>query len=409
MGPTDGNLAKETLMDTCIYFIKKSRVTVWGLTPSQRVKKVLGDSVHYIENLDELPGNARVVIFRGDFLFEDRLVKAFLNMADTFLYVKRFGKKTFVAANVSAKDAREAVRILEGKENRLFLDRFKVHSPKTISSGFHKHLRKFEPPFVLPVSKRKKRELEDKLFDWSYKGVTDLVTKWWWPRPAKEVVRACVKLGIRPNHVTSVGMVLVIIAAYLFYQGYLGLGLLAAWLMTFLDTVDGKLARVTVTSSRFGHYFDHIIDLVHPPFWYLLWGLGIENSGQYLLDYPSVPIYYAIFIGYIVGRLAEGFFQWFIEGFGIFCWKPIDSVFRLITARRNPCLIILTISYLMGRPDYGLVAVAFWTVLTSAFLTVRLLMAFFAKLRGKKIVSWLSETERHGPRDGLLHRWFVKK
>ena len=47
--------------------------------------------------------------------------------------------------------------------------------------------------------------------------------------------------------------------------------------MTFLDTVDGKLARVTVNSSYFGHLFDHAIDLISPPFWYLIWGLGLES------------------------------------------------------------------------------------------------------------------------------------
>ena len=394
---------------TYLLFTKESKVRIWGLTSPERIKRVLGDAVVCVDDLDSIPDEARVLIFRGDFLYEDRLVKSFVECADTLLYVKRFGKKIFVAANVMKKDALAALKVIEGKAEPSILKDIKIHSPKTVASGFHKHLRKFEPPFVLPVSKRKARELEDKLFDWSYKGVTDLVTKWWWPKPAKEVVRACVKLGIRPNHVTTVGMILVLIAGYLFYEGYLGLGLLAAWIMTFLDTVDGKLARVTVTSSRFGHYFDHIIDIVHPPFWYLLWGIGIEKSGQYFLDYPTAPIYWAIFLGYIAGRLCEGFFQWFIERFGIFCWKPVDSLFRLITARRNPCLIILTLSYLVGRPDYGLVGVAVWTVLTTAFLFVRLLMAFFQKVRGRKITSWLSEPHKYGSPTGLLHRWFVKR
>src|SRR3546814_2416912 len=43
-------------------------------------------------------------------------------------------------------------------------------------------------------------------------------------------------------------------------------GLAAAWIMTFLDTVDGKLARVTLASSRWGNAYDHGIDLIHPPF-----------------------------------------------------------------------------------------------------------------------------------------------
>ena len=47
------------------------------------------------------------------------------------------------------------------------------------------------------------------------------------------------------------------------------------WLMTFLDTVDGKLARVTVTSSRIGDVLDHGLDIIHPPLWYIAWGVGL--------------------------------------------------------------------------------------------------------------------------------------
>ena len=39
--------------------------------------------------------------------------------------------------------------------------------------------------------------------------------------------------------------------------------------MALLDTVDGKLARVTLTSSKWGNVFDHGIDLVAPPVWWL--------------------------------------------------------------------------------------------------------------------------------------------
>ncbi len=58
--------------------------------------------------------------------------------------------------------------------------------------------------------------------------------------------------------------------------------------MTFLDTVDGKLAHVTLTSSRFGHIFDHSLDLLHPPFCYLAWGLGLERLA--LLRYGASHI-----------------------------------------------------------------------------------------------------------------------
>ena len=119
--------------------------------------------------------------------------------------------------------------------------------------------------------------MEKLLFSWSYKGVTDLVTKFVWPKPARHVVRFCARIGASPNMITTLGLILVIAACWLFERQYYFEGLLAGWIMTFLDTVDGKLARVTIQSSRFGHLFDHLIDLFHPPFWYIYWGMSLVN------------------------------------------------------------------------------------------------------------------------------------
>ena len=73
-----------------------------------------------------------------------------------------------------------------------------------------------------------------------------------------------------------------------FSIGHFGLGPGAAWLMTFLDTVDGKLARTTLTSSKWGDILDHGIDLIHPPFWYVAWAWALASracvDGRDLLD-----------------------------------------------------------------------------------------------------------------------------
>ncbi len=179
--------------------------------------------------------------------------------------------------------------------------------------------------------------------------------------------------------------------------------------MTFLDTVDGKLARVTVTSSKFGHYFDHIIDLIHPPFWYLLWGMGLQQVGRYEIHTPLSTVMWWIFVGYIVGRLVEGTFKWTLGSFGIFCWRPVDSFFRLVTARRNPCLIILTVSLVLGRPDVGLLTVAWWTVLTTVFLLIRLAMAAWQRfIKGQELESWFGSIDSL-PQDSIAVRWFSRK
>src|SRR3546814_17633961 len=82
--------------------------------------------------------------------------------------------------------------------------------------------------------------------------------------------------------VTSASAALMLAALWLFWHGDQGWGLLAGWVMTFLDTVDGKLARVTLTATRFGYLFDHGMDVVHPPFWYAAWGFGLSPAAMSL-------------------------------------------------------------------------------------------------------------------------------
>ena len=97
--------------------------------------------------------------------------------------------------------------------------------------------------------------------------MTDLLTKYLWPEWALVLTRLAARAHISPNMVTSAAALLCILAAVAFWNGryWLGMGLGLGFMV--LDTVDGKLARCTITSSRWGNLFDHGTDLIHPPFW----------------------------------------------------------------------------------------------------------------------------------------------
>jgi len=398
-------------MGLFIYFSYECAVEIWGLTSEDRVKRILkGAGIkRTAEELSGLQESDSVLILRGDYLFDDRLVNYLAATPGIILNLEDGQREKAVAAHVPAFLALQTLEVIEKEEITDALPGIQVHTLATLSISFEKKLRKFEPPFVLPIKANKKKDLERHLFDWSYKGITDLVTKWAWPRPARWVVGHCVRLQIRPNHVTLVGLLLVISAGIFFACGQYGWGLLAGWLMTFLDTVDGKLARVTVTSSTFGHYFDHLTDLFHPPIWYILWGLGLTAAQLSDLGFPLSTLFYSIGIGYVAGRLVEGSFKWFLgASFGIFCWKPIDSYFRLVTARRNPCMIFLTISFFMGRPELGLLAVAFWTAATSVFLIGRLMFGAYMRVTKGSLKSWLTDADKPGYEQSLAVRLFTR-
>jgi hypothetical protein len=116
-----------------------------------------------------------------------------------------------------------------------------------------------------------------------------------------------------------------------------------------------------------------------------------------------------IVVGYVLGRLAEGVFLAWLGKFGIFCWHPFDSYFRLITARRNPCLILLTAGTLLGRPDWGLFAVAVWTLSTSLFLLIRLMMAVYTRMEVGPLRSWFLDIDQTKQKQPLAVRLFTHR
>jgi len=393
------------------HILNESSIPIWGLTSRQRLLRVLKDlrTSNVVDDVSSVPDNNTVLLLRGDYLYDDRLLNYLAETPDKMLNIPGEQSHMVVAAHVTSSQAQQMKDAMSHAAPDHDIPGVQVETLKTLSLSFQERLRKVERPFVLTITPDNRRDLERRLFDWSYKGVTDLVTKWAWPLPARWAVGQCVRFGLRPNHVTIVGLLLVILAGVLFAYGQYGWGLLAGWLMTFLDTVDGKLARVTVTSSRFGHYFDHIIDIVHPPIWYLLWGLGLGIANPAGAGISLSQLLGAIFIGYTVGRLVEGTFQWCLGRFGIFCWRPLDSYFRLITARRNPNMIFLTLGTLGGRPDLGLLAVALWTVLTTLFLLIRLALAGYVHFRRGPLKSWLEDVDQLQYNGSLAVRLFTRR
>jgi phosphatidylglycerophosphate synthase len=250
-------------------------------------------------------------------------------------------------------------------------------------------LRKRERPFVLPLDPADPERVERAAYDAAYKGVTDALTLYLWRKPAFYLTRWAARAGLTPNMVTMVGAVLCLLAFWLFWNGHYWLGIASGFGFMVLDTVDGKLARCTGASSKWGNVFDHGIDLIHPPFWWWAWEHGLAIYGRPLTPFYALMVLWVIIGGYVAQRLIEGLSIKRFDGMEIHVWQPLDSQFRLITARRNPNMAILAAAMLFGRPDAGLVLVAGWTLVSLIFHAVRLAQMTERKRRGGKITSWL--------------------
>jgi phosphatidylglycerophosphate synthase len=350
-------------------------VRIWGMTAAERLRRTFARAG--VPVVAEPPASGGVVLALGGWVYDESLLAALAKRPNAVLHAD---DGEAVAAHVPAERVAEASdALLKGA------DPGGLTHLSLAELAYNSALRKKEPPVLVRLTPDNVRAVEARTFAGSYKGVTDIVTKYVWPVPARIVTRWCAVAGIRPNHVTFVGFLLTIAAFVLFWRGFLGWGLLCGWIMTFLDTVDGKLARVTLTSSKIGNIFDHGIDLIHPPFWWFAWWVGCQQLGLR----PPHPAFAAwvIIVGYVIQRIVEGIFMRRF-GFHVHSWRPFDSWFRMITARRNPNLLILTPAWAIGWPEMGFYLVAWWTAISLGVHAVQFAQAFVTPRA--RVVSWLS-------------------
>ena len=69
------------------------------------------------------------------------------------------------------------------------------------------------------------------------------------------------KYKITPNEITSVGLILGLIAVYFIFSKKYLMGLLFFWLCFFSDCLDGHYARKYGMCTKFGDYYDHFRDI----------------------------------------------------------------------------------------------------------------------------------------------------
>ena len=121
-----------------------------------------------------------------------------------------------------------------------------------------------------------------------------------WESTLHPAARTAQRLGITPDVLTITSFVFAIVAAVFFAlaaagtEHYLFIGAAAVSVNAILDGLDGRLARLTNSSSKRGDYLDHVVDrysdaaiilgLALSPLGSLVWGL-FALAGTFLTSY----------------------------------------------------------------------------------------------------------------------------
>ena len=375
-----------------VALVGQSDKRIWGMPIAKwqgRAMKKAGGHVC----TDQVRSENDAKVYLGvTWVLSAALAKGFISAPKTALIIDN------IIAGVTDVPRDIAQRLIGDNANAALAAGMTLKAPDELADSYNKTLRKTDPPYGIDVSTAPIEPVMRRQFASSYKGITDFVTKYFWPLPAYYVTRLCARLRLTPNMVTTIGLVLCIAAFYFFMQGQWALGFLTGWLMTFLDTVDGKLARTTMTYSSWGNAYDHGIDLIHPPFWYWAWfaGLGGTIAWSDPASWLSLPMnlaLMAIFLGYLVDRIIEGIFI-VQHGFHIHVWRPFNSLLRIYTARRNPNTFIFMIACILSllikdAAQWGFYAVAIWTW---TCILINIGVVIVAALSRKPVTSWMDDT-----------------
>lgn len=167
--------------------------------------------------------------------------------------------------------------------------------------------------------------------------------------PLNWLASQLLKIGITPNHITLIGVIGNLAASTLIAFGHLRWGGLVAGLMAPLDAVDGAVARLRGKPSRFGAFFDSVIDRYDELI--LLAGLLIyfyvrADTIGFLLTYLSA-----------MGSVLVSYTRARAEGLGL------DAKTGIMT--RIERSIVMIIGLLLARPIYSVGIIAVFANITA--------------------------------------------
>jgi phosphatidylglycerophosphate synthase len=368
----------------------KNDQKIWGFSPEGRNIRLLEcEGVEVLSDpyqLEQLAASEELVILSNGFAFEPAFLQYILAGGPVAARAAEDTTSALVVVKTTVGEAASAIKRMEGGASLA-----NEQSVDSLGPIYYGKLRKRQVNLVYDLESVSAHKIEWNLYMGAYKGVTDFFTKHLWPHPAFWLTKASRALHLSPNMVTTISLAFVLYTTYAFYTGDFVSGLIAGWVMTILDTVDGKLARVSMQSSKWGDVYDHGIDLIHPPFWYVAWFYGLLTTlaPEQVANF-TMHLWFIV-VGYVLGRVLEGIFMLTARGQELWTWRPMDSLFRLWVSRRNPNLFLLSIAVVLGMPGDGFLWVSYWTIASLGYQGVRIIWALIFKARGGEFTTWMAD------------------
>lgn len=152
------------------------------------------------------------------------------------------------------------------------------------------------------------------------------------------IARVLIAMRVTPNMITFAGFLVACLSAYIVSEGHLFIGGLVMLAGAIMDMFDGAVARMTGTASKFGAFFDSVMDRLGEAA--VLFGLLVF----YVRDAHTLGAYLAF--GALVASIMVSYSRARAEGLGV----EGDVGFM----GRPERIVVLGAGLLIGYPLYAL-------------------------------------------------------
>ena len=175
------------------------------------------------------------------------------------------------------------------------------------------------------------------------------------------IMRPLAQLGITPNTLTLLGLVLSMVTAIVIARGYFQVGGLLVLFAGIFDMFDGALARARNASTTFGAFLDSTLDrysesiILFGLFWY---ALQTGTLHEHLWPFPHEQSWMlsSIYIA-VVGSLMVSYAKARAEGLGLECKTGLLA--------RPERVVILAIGLLVGAGIWAVLLLAIFSNVTA--------------------------------------------
>ena len=374
-----------------------------------------GVKITYIENPEWQSGNGvsvlkareqlndKFLLLMSDHIFDGRILKALLTYDSESSVVLAIDRREALAGDTQVLE-REGMIIAIGKDigkancidTGIFLCSPKIFSyiDEAISEGrmeladgialaaergdakvfdigqidsYVPSMRKEIKAFWVDIdSKEDITKAQRLLIENACKGRNDLLATYVNKPIENFIVDRLVNSRITPNWVTVLTNVVAYSATFLFFKGYLLPASLLTFIVSFMDGVDGKLARVKLAASNLGK-MEHAFDFLFEHSWYIALALWLGDS------YGIRPLLLCTFVILFdsFSHRCGGAFGKAIRNRPLADYGRIEQLFRKFDGRKNSYIIFILIGVLLNKPMWSLVAIGIWSFVSTVFYLVR--------------------------------------